>query len=210
MEAAVCGPVDPAVAESTLPPATVLVVDDERGPRLALQLVLQRRFRILTAETGEQALDLFKTEPIDVVTLDLKMPGLGGQATLSLARAIDPGIPIIIITGYGSFESAVGALKLRAFDYVAKPFDSKQILALVESAARERRHSRAERLLGPLEEILEAADRLEENASRWLSEPDRDALDRIRVNARFIREQVRPRLPGDEYFDPLTWGEEHR
>lgn len=196
-------------AEPALPPATVLIVDDERGPRLALQLVLQGRFRVLTAESGEQALELLKTEPVDVITLDLKMPGLGGQNTLSLAREIDPGVPIIIITGYGSFESAVSALKLRAFDYVAKPFDSKKILALVESAARERRQSRAERLLGPLEEVLEATDRLEESASYWLSNPDRDALDRIRFNVRFIREQVRPKLPGEEYFDRSAPWKEH-
>ncbi len=209
MEAAVLHHVVPDVAESVRPPATVLIVDDERGPRLALQLIMQRRFRVLTAETGEQALELLKTEPVDVVTLDLKMPGLGGQNTLSLAREIDSGIPVIIITGYGSFESAVSALKLRAFDYVAKPFDSKKILALVESAAREHRQSRAERLLGPLEEVLEAADRLEESAAYWLSNPDRDALDRIRFNVRFVREQVRPKLPGDENFDLFTSRKEH-
>ena len=56
------------------PCPTVLVVDDERGPRLALELILQRDYRVLTAESGEEALDVLRAEPVDAVTLDLKMP----------------------------------------------------------------------------------------------------------------------------------------
>src|SRR5437773_2938492 len=146
----------------TTQPSTVLVVDDERGPRLALQLILQREFRVLTAQSGEEALEILKSESVDAITLDLKMPGLAGQNTLSLIRGVDPDLPVIIITGYGSYESAVKALKLRAFDYIAKPFDSKKILNVIENAVDERRRARAhEGVFAPLDAVIEAADWLE-------------------------------------------------
>jgi DNA-binding response OmpR family regulator len=187
------------------PHPTVLVVDDERGPRLALQLVLQRQYRVLTAESGEEALEILRSEPVDAVTLDLKMPGLAGQNTLSLIRGIDPNLPVIIITGYGSYESAVNALKLRAFDYVSKPFDSKKILLVIGHAVEERRRAKAQdpaTFVGPLDAVMEAADWLERNGSEWLSNPDRAALDCIRTNVRAVQEQCRPRAEeNDEAYD---------
>ncbi|MGH7898859.1 MAG: response regulator, partial [Candidatus Binatia bacterium] len=119
--------------------ATVLVIDDERGPREALRLILQRDYHVLVADSGEQGLEIIRSEPVDVVTLDLKMPGLAGQNTLSLIREIDSTLEVIVVTGYGSFESAVKALRLRAFDYISKPFDSRRILDVVERAIERRR-----------------------------------------------------------------------
>lgn len=180
---------------------TVLVVDDERGPRLALQLVLQREFRVLTAESGEEALEILHCEPVDAVTLDLKMPGLAGQNTLSLIRGLDPALPVVIITGYGSYESAVNALKLRAFDYVSKPFDSRKILTVIGHAVQERRRAKAldpASLLAPLDAVIEAAEWLERSGSEWLSNPDRAALDCIRTNARAVQEHCRSRAESDE------------
>jgi DNA-binding NtrC family response regulator len=190
-------------------PSTVLVVDDERGPRLALQLILQREFRVVTAQSGEEALEILKNEPVEAVTLDLKMPGLAGQNTLSLIRGMDPDLPVIIITGYGSYESAVKALKLRAFDYVAKPFDSKKILMVVENAVEDRRRAmpqKAENPIARLDAVLEAADSLERSRSEWLSNPDRAALDCIRTNVRAIREHFRSSGEEDnqavDFFEP--------
>jgi DNA-binding response OmpR family regulator len=187
------------------PHPTVLVVDDERGPRLALQLILQRQFRVLTAESGEEALEILRAEPVDAVTLDLKMPGLAGQNTLSLIRGIDPTLPVVIITGYGSYESAVNALKLRAFDYVSKPFDSKRILMVIHHAVAERRRAKAQdpaTFIGPLDAVIEAADWLERSGSEWLSNPDRAALDCIRTNVRAVQEQCRPQTVDDgETYD---------
>ena len=182
--------------------ATVLVVDDERGPRLALELILRRDFRVLSADSGEQALEILRNQPIDTVTLDLKMPGLAGQNTLSMIRGIDPELPVIIITGYGSYESAVKALKLRAFDYVAKPFDSKKILSVVEHAVAERRKTRThETVIARLDAVVEAADWLERSGGEWLSVPDHTALDTIRTNARSVQEQFRERVVDEETFD---------
>jgi DNA-binding NtrC family response regulator len=179
--------------ESTQP-STVLVVDDERGPRLALQLILQREFRVVTAQSGEEALEILKNEPVEAVTLDLKMPGLAGQNTLSLIRGMDPDLPVIIITGYGSYESAVKALKLRAFDYIAKPFDSKKILMVVENAVEDRRRAtpqKAENPIARLDTVLEAAESLERSRPEWLSNPDRAALDCIRTNVQAVQEHFR-------------------
>ena len=64
---------------------------------------------------------------IDIMTLDLKMPGLGGIGVLERAKQVDPDIEVLIITGYGSLDTAVQGLRLRAFDYIAKPFDTAQV-----------------------------------------------------------------------------------
>ena len=176
---------------------TVLVVDDERGPRLALELILQRDYRVLTAESGEEALDVLRSEPVDAVTLDLKMPGLAGHNTLSIIRGIDPDLPVIVITGYGSYESAVKALRLRAFDFISKPFESKQILGTIERAMEERRRLRTydpQNVVEPLEAVLDATDRLERAGTDWLTNPDRAVLESIRFNVRTVQEQFRARL----------------
>lgn len=197
----------------TTQPCTVLVVDDERGPRLALQLILQREFRVLTAQSGEEALEILKSEPVDAITLDLKMPGLAGQNTLSLIRRVDPDLPVIIITGYGSYESAVKALKLRAFDYVAKPFDSQKILTVVESAVEDRRRAtthNAERLIARLDAVLEAADWLGRGRREVLSNADRAALDCVRTNVQAVQECFRSsEEEDDQTFDLFEPGKEH-
>jgi FixJ family two-component response regulator len=184
------------------PCPTVLVVDDERGPRLALELILQRDYRVLTAESGEEALDVLRAGPVDAVTLDLKMPGLAGHNTLSIIRGIDPDLPVIVITGYGSYESALKALRLRAFDFISKPFESKQILVAIEQAMEERRRHRAhdpQNVIEPLEAVLDATDRLERAGTDWLTNPDRAVLESIRFNVRTVQEQFRARL---QEYDP--------
>lgn len=174
----------------------MLVVDDERGPRLALQLILGRSFHILSADSGEEALEILKQEPIDVVTLDLKMPGLGGQNTLAVIREHHPALPVIIITGYGSYESAVKALKLHAFDFISKPYDTKKILDAVSTAIEESHRLVALDVVAPLATALEAAEALGERAATWTSEADREALDRIRTSLRAVCDRSLPR-PSD-------------
>jgi DNA-binding NtrC family response regulator len=199
-------------AEAGVQAGAVLVVDDERGPRLALQLILQRQFQVITAENGEAALELLRNQSIDAVTLDLKMPGLGGANTLAMIRDIDPELPVIVITGYGSYESAVKALKLRAFDYISKPFDSKKILQVVTGAIEERRLSKLgaeENLNDPLDGVLQAADWLEENGAPWLSNPDRAALEKIRSGVWSVRRRIRPKAARPDKLDQKAPQKEH-
>ncbi len=171
--------VETNVSRTEAPRAKVLVVDDERGPRLALQLILGRNFQVFSADSGEEALEILGREAIDAVTLDLRMPGLGGQNTLAVIRESHPELPVIIITGYGSYESAVKALKLHAFDYISKPYDTKKIVEAVKTAVADGRRPIGEDVIAPLVAALEAAEELEERSVHWTSDLDRRALDSI-------------------------------
>ncbi len=121
--------------------ANILIVDDEMGPRESLKMILKPYFNVYTAERGGQAIEILNQIPIDLVTLDLKMPGLPGTKVLEKIKQRDPDIEAIIITGYGSMDTAIEGLRLGAFDYISKPFDVNHILTLVRRAL-ERRNAR--------------------------------------------------------------------
>jgi len=120
----------------------ILVVDDEMGPRESLKMILNPYYTIHIAERGTQVTEILDKFPIDLVTLDLKMPGLNGINVLELVKQKDPDIEAIIITGYGSLDTAIEGLRLGAFDYISKPFDVNHILSLVKRGL-ERRHAKA-------------------------------------------------------------------
>ena len=109
----------------------ILVVDDEMGPRESLKMILHPYYNVHVAERGGQAIELLSRYPVDLVTLDLKMPGLTGINVLEKIKHYDPDIEAIMITGYGSLDTAIEGLRLGAFDYISKPFDVNHILALV-------------------------------------------------------------------------------
>src|SRR6516165_6098971 len=120
----------------------ILVVDDEMGPRESLKMILNPYYNVHTADRGTQALELLKKVPVDLVTLDLKMPGFSGINVLEKVKQHDPDIEAIIITGYGSLDTAIEGLRLGAFDYISKPFDVNHILSLVRRGL-ERRNAKA-------------------------------------------------------------------
>jgi len=109
----------------------ILIVDDEIGPRESLKMILNPYYNVHIAERGAQAVEMLKQIPIDLVTVDLKMPGFSGINVLEKVKQHDPDIEAIIITGYGSLDTAIEGLRLGAFDYISKPFDVNHILALV-------------------------------------------------------------------------------
>lgn len=139
----------------------ILIVDDERGPRESLRMILSSNYDVSIAENGAEALELLRTDTIDLVTVDLNMPGMKGDELMRTIRAEFPQTEIIIITGCGSIETAVEGIRHGVFDYLTKPFDVVQVSASVERAL-ERRQSRT-RMVSFLEDI-----------SRILS-PDRDS-----------------------------------
>jgi putative nucleotidyltransferase with HDIG domain len=163
----------------------VLIVDDERGPRESLRMILSGDHRVLTAENGARALDILRTESIDLVTVDLNMPGMRGDELMRSVRAEFPQIELIIITGCGSIETAVEGLRHGVFDYLTKPFDVAQVMTSVERAMM-RRASRG-RMVSFLEDIssvlgadrdtatvtagLEASGIAQERFRRLLEEP---------------------------------------
>jgi len=119
---------------------SVLIVDDELGPRESIRAVLEHRFQVTTAESGEQALDFLRRQRIDVVTLDLNMPGLGGIETFKQIRELDPYVEVVVISAAASsFERIAAALPHRASAWVAKPFDAAQLVHAVERAAERSR-----------------------------------------------------------------------
>ena len=117
----------------------ILVVDDEMGPRESLKMILNPIYTVHVADRGSQVLEILDKYPIDLVTLDLKMPGLTGINVLEQVKHRDPDIEAIIITGYGSLDTAIEGLRLGAFDYISKPFDVKHILSLVQRGLERRR-----------------------------------------------------------------------
>ena len=122
--------------------ANVLIVDDDESMRLGcLQTLSEAGYRVQAVPNGLLALERAKGETFDVVLLDLKMPGIPGMEVLKSLRKQDSGIVVIVITGYGTIETAVQAGKLGAYDFLCKPFDPGQLISLVEKAASSKRHA---------------------------------------------------------------------
>src|SRR4030042_2472070 len=109
-------------------PDRVLIIDDEDTIRDSMHQVLKKEgYQVREAADGKEGLSLFNKETFQVVFLDLKLPGLNGLRILGQMKEANPETPIIIITGYGSIESAVEAIKLGAFDYMFKPFSPEEL-----------------------------------------------------------------------------------
>jgi two-component system response regulator AtoC len=111
----------------------ILIIDDEDKMRRVLNIMLQRMgYRISAAENGEQALQMLQEESFDLVISDLRMPGLDGAALLQQLRASDNQVPFIVVTAYGTVESAVRVMKLGACDYIMRPFDIETIKLAID------------------------------------------------------------------------------
>ncbi len=127
-------------------PASVLVVDDEKDFVEMLSLRLQEAGeKVSTAYSGKECLEILEASPIDVVILDIKMPGMDGIETLGEIRKRFPIIEVIMLTGHGSTETAVEGMKLGAFDYLLKPADFDDLSAKLERA-RKRKDEQEERI----------------------------------------------------------------
>ncbi len=115
--------------------STILLVDDKNSMRKVLRQTLESDQKtILEAEDGEKALEIIKTKHVDVVMTDIKMPRLDGMTLLKMIKELDTEIVVIIMTAYGTIETAVEAMKLGAYDYITKPFSTEQVKLTVEKA----------------------------------------------------------------------------
>jgi DNA-binding NtrC family response regulator len=116
--------------------ATLLLVDDHEDVLAGLKLAFRKTdYNILTAASGEQAVALLNSEPIDVVVTDLQMDGLDGMGVLRHALTLTPAPAVILLTAHGTIENAVEALKEGAYHYLTKPVNAQELRLLVEKAA---------------------------------------------------------------------------
>ncbi len=127
---------------------TVLVIDDDRGPRESLRILLKDSFNVLCADSVDWGVHLFKESRPDAVVMDIRMPVKTGIEGLREIREIDPTVSVIMLTGFGTLGTAQEAIRLGANDYLKKPFDAKEmedvILRSVHKTQIERRRWRAE------------------------------------------------------------------
>ena len=120
--------------------ASILIVDDEPGVRSALSGVLRDEgYAVDAVESGEQCLDRVQRDVVDVIVLDVWLPGLDGLATLGRLRQMKVDSEVVMISGHGNIESAVKAIKMGAFDFVEKPLSLEKTVLVIRNALRQRR-----------------------------------------------------------------------
>ncbi len=118
----------------------ILVVDDKDSMRNMLtETLLEEGYRVDSASTGKKAVDLVRNKSYDLVLTDLKMPDVDGLQVLSEVKEVDSETAVILMTAFGTIEDAVAAMKLGAFDFVTKPFDTEHLCVLVNRALENRR-----------------------------------------------------------------------
>ena len=116
-------------------PKTVLIVDDDEGMRDTLNAILKRDYRVLRAATGEAALAILNREDVDLMMLDVRLPGIGGFDVLRIVRENYSLIEVIMISAITEIETAVQAMKFGAYHYATKDFDYETIRSLVHNAS---------------------------------------------------------------------------
>ncbi|GFM37044.1 response regulator [Desulfovibrio psychrotolerans] len=124
----------------------VLLVDDEEDFRNTLSKRLKERgYEVHTAGSGSAALAILDTVPLDVVVLDIRMPGMSGIETLGEIRAKHLGVEVLLLTGHADVPSAVEGMRLGAFDYMMKPYEFEGLLGKINEATTVKR-DREERI----------------------------------------------------------------
>ena len=133
-------------------PTRILLVDDEPSARASLGEILKLEgYAVTVASGGDEAIELLGVQPFDIVLTDLKMPGQDGLAVLEASTEHQPKALVILLTAFGTLETAVSAMREGGFDYLLKPAEPPQILAAIERAQKEMQEkSRRERLLNQM------------------------------------------------------------
>src|SRR6185369_15375673 len=128
----------------------ILIVDDEAGVRESLRMVLKDAYEPVAVGSGADALDALVAGPFDVVLLDIVMPGMDGLELLEEVRSRYPRVPVIMLTATKTVKTAVGAMKLGAFDYVTKPIDVDELRVILDKATENAIHDGSPRIRKPL------------------------------------------------------------
>ena len=110
---------------------SILIVDDEESIRVSLEAILKKQYYVNTAETGLKALKMLQNDHYDLTLSDIKMDDMNGIALLKKVKEKFPKIPVLLMTGYSSLNTAIEALRLGASDYLIKPCSKKEVFASV-------------------------------------------------------------------------------
>src|SRR5438874_2233625 len=152
--------VTPLIAAASISPrkATLLVVDDEEGPRQSVRVIFKDDYDVLMAADGPSAIEQAQKGRIDVAVLDIRMAGMSGIEVLERLKYVDPGIEVVMMTAFETTDTMRQALRLRACDYINKPFDIGTMRAAVANAMQRRTleseiHNNAEKLNDLLMEL---------------------------------------------------------
>ena len=137
---------------------TLLIVDDEDGPRQSLRVIFKDDYQILMASDGPSAIALAQSNKVDVAVLDIRMAGMSGIEVLERLKFVDPTIEVVMMTAFETTDTIRQALRLRACDYINKPFDISTMRAAVANAMQRRSlegeiHNNAEKLQELLNEL---------------------------------------------------------
>jgi len=127
---------------------TILIVDDEKNYLVVLEALLAPEgFEIATSSSAIDALSLIRNSDLDLVIADMKMPGMTGMELLEECKKLKPELPVIIMTAYGTIETAVEAMKKHAYDFITKPFQNEQLKLTVKKALENYRLIKENKLL---------------------------------------------------------------
>ena len=130
--------ISPPSEQSMASKGSVLVVDDEFGPRESLRMILKPIYNVHAVDNGQDALDYLGRESVDLVTLDLRMPGLSGIDVLREIKKMRNDTEVVVITGFGTMNTAVEAFRLGAVDFIFKPFNVAEIISIVKKSVERR------------------------------------------------------------------------
>ncbi|MSU70394.1 MAG: sigma-54-dependent Fis family transcriptional regulator [Opitutaceae bacterium] len=132
--------------DATAKPPTILIIDDDAEVRYSLTRVLSSRaYHVSEAASGEQGIALVKQGAPDLIFLDIRMGGISGIETLQHIRSVNAKQLVVLMTAFGTAQTAIEAMKYGAFDYIMKPFDPQKVLALAENALKAHADLRAAR-----------------------------------------------------------------
>ncbi|MDP4726021.1 MAG: response regulator, partial [Desulfobacterales bacterium] len=134
--------------------STILIVDDDDQLRKSFhKLLTEEGYRVVSAASGESGIDIFRQTVPDLVVLDVRLPGINGIETFRVMHAAEPKLPVIIMTAFGTTETAIEATKMGAFDYILKPFEIPDMLTVIQQGLEAGRFMRTPVAMDAVPEI---------------------------------------------------------
>jgi nitrogen regulation protein NR(I) len=112
----------------------ILIVDDEANIHYSFQKILPEKYELVSAHSAEEGIELFKKDIPNLVVLDVKLPGMDGLEALKIIKNIDARVPVIMMTAFGTVDTAISAMKFGAYEYLIKPFDIDKMRNVIEKA----------------------------------------------------------------------------